>query len=230
MYSIEFNDISSKNMDVEIVRRPSIPSAIRNVEEQTVPGMNGSVFFDYNTYQSITIEIEMNFKTTPNNWNNRTSEMKQWIVGQGKLYLSDMQSEFYKVKRAYISKSERSSKNVGTFTAYFVCDPFKYSDEGQELINNPGTLTNSGFESEPLFLIAGSGLVTLTVNDNSVKANISDGITIDVEKEIAYRDTGELSNISVSGDYGDLKLKSGTNVVAVSEGFTLKMIPRWRRL
>ena len=228
MYSITFNNITSKNIGVEVVERPAIPNAVRNIEEQSIPGRNGSVFFDYGTYKNINISIKMNYKASPDEWNNKLSEIKRWLIGSGQLYMSDMQGWFYKVKKIELSECDRSSKNVGTFTATFTCDPFKYSDEGQTEINNPASLENEWEESEPIYVIEGNGMCTLSVNDESIVANIADNLTIDTSIPIAYRDSGIISNTSVTGDYDKLKLKPGTNYISVSSGFYLKVKPNWR--
>jgi hypothetical protein len=45
---------------------------------------------------------------------------------------------------------------------------------------------------------------------------------------IAYRTDGTMMNTSVSGDYEEMWLRAGENDVAITSGFTLTVIPRWR--
>ena len=39
-----------------------------------------------------------------------------------------------------------------------------------------------------------------------------------------------MMNTSVSGDYEELYLKPGENEISITQGFTLTVIPNWRRL
>lgn len=230
LYSISFNEKTSKEINVEIVSRPAIPSAIRNITEQSIPGRNGSVYFDYKTYKDINISIDMNFKSKPDEWHEHLSNIKKWIVGTGELRLSDMQGYFYKVKKVELSKCERNSKEVGTITAIFTCDPFKYFDNGNEIINNPSIIKNDGIEAEPIYIISGQGMCTLSVNDITIMANVEDNLTIDTSVPIAYRNNGAISNISVQGEIDNLKLKEGDNYISITDGFNLNVRPMWRKL
>lgn len=234
MYSITYNNITSADAGCEIVSRPHIPSAERNIEEQAVPGRNGSLFFDYGTYKSIQIDIALNFKAKPEEWHQKLSQIKKWLNSDGNkiLRLSDMPGEFYRVYTVKAGQAERSSKEVGTMTVAFICQPFKYTDEGEALRNNPDILTNTeDIEANPIYYIEGEGNCTLSINGNIMTASVNtQGLILDVERELAYTLSGELKNASVSGEYEALRLSPGVNTINISQGFTLKVKPRWRRL
>lgn len=231
MYSIEFKGITSKQVGVEVVERPSMPTAERNVEEISVPGRNGALFFDYKTYKPITINIDLNFKSEPDEWHEKLSQIKRWIRGGGMLRLSDMPGEFLNVYRTSLSECERSSKQVGTLTAEFVIEPFKYLDVGEEVIENvSGSITNPGTEAEPLYYIAGTGTATLTINGKEIKALVDNHIYIDTALQVAYKSATRQASNNIDGDYEDMKLQEGTNTITISQGFTLHVKPRWRRL
>lgn len=231
MYDITYNNIKSSDIGVEIVQRPDIPTPERNIEEQTIPGRDGLLFYDYKTYKALNIPIKLNFKSTPDSWHEKLAVIKSWLLGGGELYLSDMEGYYYKVNYVKLGECERTSKWVGTITATFICEPFAYSKEGATEVSNPVMLINSGHTSEPTFVISGQGVCTLTVNDNIMQANIEESLTIDTHLQKAYLTTsGKMKNASVKGEYEGLKLMPGENTISVTEGFDLKVTPHWRRL
>ena len=70
-------------------------------------------------------------------------------------------------------------------------------------------------------------MCTLTVNGNEMTANVGQNLTIDTDLMIAYRQDGTLQNTAVTGDYEDLYLVPGDNVISITSGFDLKIIPNW---
>lgn len=82
----------------------------------------------------------------------------------------------------------------------------------------------------PVYKITGEGNCTLTINGHPVTANVAQNLTIDTDKMVAYREDGTLQNTSVTGDYEDMYLWPGQNAITLTEGFTLTVIPNWRRL
>lgn len=103
--------------------------------------------------------------------------------------------------------------------------PFKYDavDRVFEAVGQKSvTLMNRGnVASRPTVTVYGSGTVSLSVNAVTVLTfAISDGyITIDAEEMNAYHG-GALVNRRVSGDYSDLVLNVGENVISCSGDVT----------
>lgn len=98
--------------------------------------------------------------------------------------------------------------------------PFKYDAVGRvfEAVGKSVTLRNRGnVASRPTVTVYGSGTVTLSVNAVTILTMaIGDGyITIDSEEMNAYHGDA-LMNRNVSGDYSDLKLNVGENVISCS--------------
>lgn len=96
---------------------------------------------------------------------------------------------------------------------------------------NEITLTNRGnFISRPTVTVYGSGNVELAINAVTVLSfSIDDGyITIDAEEMNAYHGD-ELMNRHVTGDYADLALKVGENVISWSGDVTGIMVEDFSR-
>ena len=70
-------------------------------------------------------------------------------------------------------------------------------------------------------------MCTLMVNGNEMTANVGQNLTIDTDLMMAYRQDGTLQNTAVTGDYEDLYLVPGDNVINITSGFDLKIIPNW---
>lgn len=108
-----------------------------------------------------------------------------------------------------------------TATVKMHVQPFKYDavDRVFEAVGQKSvTLRNRGnVVSRPTVTVYGSGTVSLSVNAVTVlNLAIADGyITIDAEEMNAYHGDA-LVNRSVSGDYSDLKLNVGENVISCS--------------
>lgn len=104
-------------------------------------------------------------------------------------------------------------------------------DVEMSLIGTSVRVSNIGnTKSRPNITIHGSGSVVLSVNGRNVfTINIpNDKISIDVERMEAEID-GQLANRSVSGDYDDLVLNVGTNIIAWSGNVSSLVVENYVR-
>lgn len=232
MYTITFNGSTAKENNIYIVKRPSIPAPKRRVTTTAVPGRDGALIEFDGSYEPITIPVSMNFiSDSADDWAEDFRTAKDWLSATGcKLVFGDDGDYFYNVYYCEITTAERTAKRLGSFTAEFVCAPYKYLYSGLEEYSYSEVLSNPYALCHPTYLITGVGECDLTVNGNTLTAWITSNITIDTERMIAYTDDGEVSNTSVSGNYDELYLESGTNTITVTSGFTLTVIPNWRCL
>lgn len=90
-------------------------------------------------------------------------------------------------------------------------------------------LWNQYLTCHPTYKITAEGMCTLTVNGNTMTANVGQNLTIDTDRMIAYRSDGTLNNTQVKGNYEDMYLLNGENEISFSGG-ELKVIPNWRCL
>ena len=68
------------------------------------------------------------------------------------------------------------------------------------------------------------------MNGKNMTANVNGHLIIDTDRMLTYRQDGKLENASVKGDYEDLYLEEGENMIRITPGFELKVIPNWRCL
>lgn len=210
----------------------SIPTAEERYTEYTIPGRDGSLIYKEGSYPDIKIKIPLCFLEKPEDVSRRYSEIKRWLLmGAGNtLKLSNQSDAHYIVRRIEIDDNERSYLIKGDFSVTFIVYPYQYLDDGETQIALTDELYNSFFTAHPIYTISGSGTCTLTVNGNTMTAKITDTITIDTDRMIAYDSNGNNMNTAVSGDYTDLYLHPGNNTLAVTSGFTAQVQPNWRFL
>lgn len=235
MYDISFNDIRASSLGILAVRRPSVPAPEPRFEEITVPGRDGALISldgvnGEMIYNPITISVEFNFWAKPSRWAEVFRAAKKWITGSGNLIFEDDTSFFYKVLSSKISDSERTSLRIGTFTAEFLCDPYMYIANGQREMSITDASYNPYALSKPLYVILGEGMCTLTVNGNTMIANVGQNLTVNTDLMLAYRKDGTMMNTDITGDYEDLWLNPGENLISITNGFSLSIIPNWRCL
>lgn len=215
-----------------VKERPSIPTPEANIEYITIPGRDGSMTIKNGTVKDIVIQVAFIFKTKPEWFQEKFRRAKAWLMsgGNGKMKFSDDTDFFYKVRNVVIGESERTVKRVGEFTAEFTCHGCQYLEEGEKEQVPDEVKYNPYFISHPIYKIEGEGVCRLSVNGNTMKANVGQNLTIDTELMIAYRRDGSLANTEVSGDYDKLYLLEGENSIEITEGFKLKVVPNWRCL
>lgn len=126
---------------------------------------------------------------------------------------------------------EHTSERIGNFKATFLTkDGLRYLCEGLHEQRAEDIGYHAGEESHPVYKILGEGVCTLTVNGKTMTANVGQNLTIDTDRQLAYRSDGTLNNTAVTGNYEDLVLVEGDNKVTITDGFDLKVIPYWRYL
>lgn len=230
MYTIVFNGEDCTRYGIIPVRRPSVPAPEVRIKETEVPGRDGLLVENHGTYAPITIPVAFNFLDKADRWMSTYRKAKKWLSGSGWLVLGDDQEYMYKVYYCNITDTERTSRRLGNFTAEFVCYPYAFLVEGAKEYIASAVRYNPYSVSHPVYRITGEGICTLTVNGNTMTANVGQNLTIDTERMLAYRIDGTMQNTKVTGDYEDLYLLEGDNIISITPGFRLSVIPNWRCL
>ena len=117
----------------------------------------------------------------------------------------------------------------GKTTISFVCRPERFYKDGEKeiAVSNGDSIHNyTRFEAKPLIYIEGSDSVSLSIQGQTINAELDDYIYIDCERMNAYRTASENKNADISGDFP--KILPGTNGIAIT-GTTTKVtiIPRY---
>lgn len=232
MYHIYLNEECSEALQLYVVRRPDIPSPQKRYNEKSIPGRDGKLYEDTGFYEDVKIDIELNYMTSPDNWNSVWRAAKRWILeAAGKrLSCSDDRSVYHRIKKVELSDNARNSVRIGRFTASFTLDPYTYLVSGMRTYT-PEQIKNNQYEvTTPVYIMKGEGVCILTVNGHAIRANVGQNLIIDTYRRIAYRDDGILNNTAISGSYEDMLLIEGANTITVSDPtkFKLEVQPNWR--
>lgn len=227
---IEYNNIRGSTLKIFARERPSIPAPRKRRKEITIPGRDGSLYTTEEDYEPTEIPVRFNYIGPPEEWGARWRAAKKWLsVGNSALKFSDDGGFFYKVAHVELEENERPTEKIGIFQATFITrDGLSYLVDGIEKYDVKDVILNPYIASHPIYLITGEGKCTLTVNGNTVTANVGQNLIIDTDRILAYRENGTLQNTEVTGDFKKLYLQEGENDISISSGFDLKVIPNWR--
>lgn len=230
MTEIEYAGILASSLGVYATKYPTIPAPIERINEIEIPGRSGKLHERTGKYEETEIPIEFNFTSKKDCWDDTCEEIKKWLSRMNDKLIIGESNTYYKVQLVYLDGIERLSDRIGKIKANFVTkDGLRYMEVGEiEAIKN--RVYNPGICSEPIYLISGEGLCTITVNGKTVRANVGQNLTIDTERMLSYRNDGTLQNTDISGNYEDLYLQPGENQISITDGFKLKIIPNWRHL
>ena len=80
MYHMFLNDECSETLRLYVVKRPDVPSPQKRYNEKGLPGRDGKLYEDTGYYEDITISVELNYMTSPDNWNNVWRMAKRWLL------------------------------------------------------------------------------------------------------------------------------------------------------
>ena len=231
-YDAFINGESFSQNGLFFIRRPNIPAAERDDEFIDIPGRSGALTVSNGCYKDVEVDFELNFMSeTADKWGISRRKANHFLskAKQKELVFSDDAYFYRKIKGVTIGAIERTSKRIGVLTPRIRLDPFEYLLDGKKEISEYSTIVNQYDEALPVYLITGEGVCNLTVNGNSIQANVGQNLTINIDLQIAYRtDSGAINNTAISGNYEDLKLIPGENTVSITNGFGLKVIPNWR--
>jgi phage-related protein len=229
-YGFEFNGETAQSHHIYVENRPNIPTGKEKIEYIKIAGKDTPVALRTGNYENVEIYVDCGWKVDKKLWNEKIREVRRWLRGAGSLTFSDSTETFWKVNEVIIKEFVRTIKKYGKFRVKFICDPHEYIKGGLQEMKMQDAVYNPYDLCHPTYLITGNGNCTLTVNGRTMKATVGQNLTVDTERMIAYRRDGVIMNTAVTGDYEDLYLQPGENDIKITSGFTLKVIPNWRRL
>ena len=241
MYRVEYNGKCNTSLYILVKEPPAIPSPEYDYDTVKIPGRDGDVYIEKKTVKDITIPISFTFACKPHRWQGVAREARKWLLGKGdrKLTLSDNQDRYYKVKHVVVNQTERQVKEVGEFSADFICEGRQYLFEGDRPLELTYTNGSSGqsthvwnpYEvSMPVFIVSGSGTCRISVNGNVLEAEVNGRLTVDTQREVAYKADMSSANTNVTCDYETLALEPGDNTITKTAGFALQILPKWREI
>ncbi len=206
-----FNGINSKDRGIIVNSLPSISKAKRRYEEIEVPGRNGNLYIDDESFEPFEYEITCTMMPEA-----EIRTLSSWLEGSGKLILSSELDKFYNVFISDQIDYEQVYRVCNKFVVHFKVQPIALSVKEKVLYLNQESsinLKNFTYNTYPYIKVEGSGKVTLIINNSEVVINeIQNYIELDCELEEAFK--GEM-NCNSSIECIDFpKLKPGINTIS----------------
>lgn len=207
---------------------PMIQMGQRQYDSVVIPG-RGTLLSDTDTYSDtiITFTIDVNVMMSADARIKAYLDARRILVDLKTISFCDSPEYFYRVKTVSVGAVGQYSEIAGDFEVQLICEPAVYLQAGTKQYDAAEAADNPYSVCRPLYRITGEGVCTLTVNGKTMSANIAQNLTIDTGRMLAYRTDGTLQNTAVTGRYEDLYLQPGKNTIAVTAGFSLKVIPNW---
>lgn len=242
-YKIWLDDVSNADVGVVLQGSLRVSAPEPDVETVSVPGRNGDLHIYKGSYKNRlgTFDAYVYRKDGVKHY---LSTTQNWLLGgQGYRRISDSEDiDHYWLGRVVNGAEVAARMNrIAPFLVKLDLKPQHFLVSGEETIEltASGTVYNpTNFASQPLYIVKGSGDVTITVNGQSMKFTslgtyiYSDTIYFDTDSGAAYTpdatDTTANSRTTALANYD---LVGGMNTITIEGDVTsLQIVPRWWEL
>lgn len=227
---IVINGISSHSIQgLLITSLPSISLPKMRTKAETIDGRDGDIITElgYSSYDK-KIEIGLTYDYDVN-------EIISFFATSGKIVFSNEPDKYYrfslydKIDFEKLLRFKKAKVNIHV-------QPFKFSDSEavKTFTEGPFEIFNQGnYFSRPTIKIEGEGDAILFINDEKILeidfGSTAKTITIDSESMNAYDEAGNFFNRYIVGNYDNIRLKSGTNEIALNGDIRSISFEKWSR-
>lgn len=235
---VVFNNISSKDLGVEVETFPTYEVPERVYQVISVPGRNGDIIIDTGTYRNVPRTYEVSIATYDRvPYHIKMGKVAEWLrSASGYAILEDSyEPDFYRY--AYYNNAisiENLFNEAGKATLEFICKPQKFYKDGDKpiIFTSAGKIQNrTDNVALPIINIVTDntqGTVTVGEYGFTVKANVGNNIIVNSELEDAYYGTVNKNSYIVLNEKGFPKLNPGENVISFTGGVQrVEVIPKW---
>lgn len=224
------DNVDTRTFDIYQRERVVVPTPQEEIEHIEIKGRHGSLTKKHG-FKDILLPVDFFFyENTSFKAAFRIAKMK--FFNAKTLSFIDDDSVFYKIKSVRIDDALNDILEMGEFTVQFRLDPFQYEiADSSRTITSRTTLTNPGYQSQPIITAQVAGTGRIYVNGQEIVIqNINGFIIIDSELMNAYRNaSGIITNLNnhMVGDFP--VLEHGQNVIEFEGDISsLEINPRWR--
>ena len=231
---IILNGVNSNTITGLLISKlPPITKPKQRTQIEEINGRDGDIVttLGYSAYDK---EIEIGLYGDFN-----IDDVITFFNGSGTVTFSNEEEKYYNYQIFEQIDYEKLIR-FKTATVKMHVQPFKYSAvEGTRTFTISSedeiTINNSGnYVSKPVVTINGTGTINLEVNGYEVLViNLGDSantVTIDTANMEAYnKNTGQLMNRDVTGDYDNLYLNAGSNTISWTGTITQIQITNYSR-
>lgn len=231
---IIFNDISSKDYDIQVEKLPDYETPEKDYDIIHVPGRNGDLIIDKGSYKNTLRRYQLSVGSLTKDFVSMANAISEWLhSASGYARLEDSyEPEYYRMAMYKDSGLiENLLGSAGRTSIAFNCKPQRFLKSGDEstVFSEAGTIFNpTGFKSFPIIIINGNGAGVLRIGIYTVSiSSIDTSVTINSDIQDAYNGM-ENRNSTITLNNGFPKLVPGENNISFSGGITsVEVIPKW---
>lgn len=233
---IIFNNIPSTEPGFEVEIPPDYEVAERNYDIVQVPGRNGDVVIDLDSYKNVDRKYQISIGEEGGDFSVLASKIVQWMYsGHGYLRLEDTyEPEYFKLATIVNSDNILNIlQQAGRTTLTFNRKPQRFLKIGEYpiLISKETNINNpTNYKSTPLITIKCNGSGVVDIGGYSIKITdlTSGSITVDCETEESFNENLNLNNKVTIVNNRYPKLLPGDNLIRFSGGVSsVTIVPRW---
>ena len=222
-----YKNISSLDMPIIVNELPPITKAPRDINKVVIPGRDGFLTEDFETYGGTIKPCECTLMDAE-----QIDQVLAWLDGSGEVIFSNQLDRKYQASIINQIPFNRFMRDKWyKFIIIFDCQPLALMLENPVItLTVPGSIYNGGtYKSKPVIKIYGAGAIDLSINGNVIHlTNVVDYVTVDASLMDAYKDT-LLKNNDMIGDFPELIV--GENTVSWTGTVTsIEITPNWRYL
>lgn len=196
-----------KDLGIIVEKTPKISKAKKRINIYEIPGRNGFLSEDEETYEAFSLSVECHAKENCN-----FDEIFEFLDGYGTLSL-DGKREYTAIINNAISfeKVLMFKKFIVQFLVNPICKDVEFTNHTVSSDNEIIEINNTYWDIEPNISLTCSGNVSITINGKTFNLDNSDGTYIlDCKNKIITKNGLNSSNI-MQGEFPTLK--KGTNYI-----------------
>lgn len=231
MHYLTFAGKNCRDFGVVISGAKSFGTAERDLEQISIPGRNGDLFYDNGRYKNVTVSYDASIV---NRFRENYNGFNAWLMSQdGYKRLEDSyQPDYYRMARFSVGLQAEPviRLGVGSFTITFNCKPQKFLKSGDVPVKftAAGNIYNAtSFEAKPLIRCYGTS-GTATVNGTPVTVTgCSSYVDLDCELMEAYEGSTSRNSTTTLTNGEFPTLEAGENAVSFSGFSSVEITPRF---
>lgn len=216
---------TSKNYGCIIEKVPTLGRPARRSTAYTVPGRNGSILMQEETFEDIQKTYSVVFSIDDKNrLIESAGALCTWLYTQRGYQRLEDNFEPDVFRLAYFNGPidiENLLMMYGRADINFMCRPERFLKAGEKAVEvqSGSKLYNpTGYTSKPLIYLEGTGACSITVGSKTMEVSLTDYINIDCDAMNAYRQATENANALIAGSFPELK--RGENEVIITGNIT----------
>lgn len=236
---IIFNNRSSSDLGLEVETYPTYTFPEKEYDVIHVPGRNGDLLIDTNTYSNTTRQYKVSAAALSTPFYQKVNDVVEWLhSASGYARLEDSYEPDYFRMACYRESNniENIFNQAGRGTITFDCKPQRFLKSGETAVtfNSSGVITNpTVFPSYPTIKVysSNSKFGTVTIGGYSFvlkQANGSTSIEVNSEIQDVYDGYKNMNAYIVLNGGEFPKLMPGGNAISFTSNITkVEVIPKW---